>query len=333
VARLMQGSSVLSEALHHRPIPQDDRVTGVRPLVRLYGTKHTHRLLPAPLAISIAAAFRTPVRRHRKAAERREAECFMKDLLLYTPRAAEAPRLAQRHIKEKARMIELVWRPWLLKRSRVIGTHHWEAAHSGGRGCVVVMGHMGGTFAVAPILVQNGFDCHTVTSPHYWQPMPPGLVGLAILHLRTEYAEKPLGWSRLIPSDAKPQSLVELLESGASILIAFDVPGTAATPFLGRSVALSGGPATLAFRTGVKVLPVIPERHGSRYDLRMLKPLDPADYPDLRSLRAAIARTFEPIVLAKPEMVELPWYPSPLVNEVPSSPREEDAPRGESAPG
>ena len=47
----------------------------------------------------------------------------------------------------------------------------------------------------------------------------------------------------------------------------------------------------------------------------MLEPLDPADYRDLRSLRAAIARVYEPFVMEKPEIVEVPWYPSPLVTE------------------
>jgi hypothetical protein len=72
---------------------------------------------------------------------------------------------------------------------------------------------------------------------------------------------------------------------------------------------------TLAFQTKVKVLPVISERHGARIDLRMLEPLDPADYRDLRSLRVAIARTFEWFVLAKPGIVEVAWSPSPLVTE------------------
>jgi lauroyl/myristoyl acyltransferase len=133
--------------------------------------------------------------------------------------------------------------------------------------------------------------------------------------MRSEYGEKALGRDRLIPNNIPPERLIELVESGASVAIAFDVPGSAATPFLGRSVAISGGPATLAFRTKVKVLPVITERHGTRIDLRMLEPLDPAGYRDLRSLRVAIARTYEPFVLAKPEIVEVAWYPSPLVTE------------------
>jgi lauroyl/myristoyl acyltransferase len=292
------------------PVPQDDRVREVRPLVRLYASNHTHRLLPARAALAIAAALGTPW-----PGERRDAERLMEDLLLYTPRASEAPALARRYLREKSRVRELLWRPWLLKRSRVIGKEHWEAAHTDGRGCVIVVGHMGATFAGIPILARHGYDLYAVGGAHYWQPMPPGFIGLLLLQLRREYSEKPLGNHRLIPSDARPERLIELLESGASIFIAFDVPGSAATPFLGRSVPLSGGPATLAFRTGAKVLPVIPERHGSRIDLRMLEPLDPADYRDLRSLRAAIARTFELLVLEKPEIVEVAWYPSPLVTE------------------
>jgi hypothetical protein len=313
------------------PVPQDDHVREVRPLVRLYASKHTHRLLPGPVALAIAAALAPMGSRQRRADERRQSERFMKDLLLYTPRAGEARALTRRYIAEKSRISELVWRPWLLKRSRVTGREHWEAAHSGGRGCVVVIGHMGATFAVPAILARHGFDIHMVTSPHYWQPMPPGFVGLAVLHLRREYAEYPLGRSRLIPSDADPERLVGLLEGGASVLMAFDVPGSAATPFLGRSVALNGGPATLAFRTKATVLPLIPERRGSRIDVRLFKPLEPTDYRDARSLRAAIARTFERLVLAMPEIVELPWVPSPLVTEAQATLRNADAPRGASA--
>jgi len=125
------------------------------------------------------------------------------------------------------------------------------------------------------------------------------------------------GRGRAIPSNGKPERLIELLETGNSVLIAFDIAGMAATPFLGRSVALAGGPATLAFRTGVRVLPVLPERHGTRIDVRMFEPLDPADHADAGSLRAAIAGVFERLVLANPEIVDFAWGPSPLVTEVP----------------
>jgi hypothetical protein len=311
--------SVLSKEKQAR-IPQDDRLRCVRRLLRLYASKHTHRLVPASLALPIMAVLEPSARRLLSPGEDEYALRLMKDLLQHTPRSSEAPAIARRYLRERSRARELFWRPWLLKGSRVIGREHWDAAHSGGRGCVVVCAHIGPSWAVPGILGRHGFDLYLVTSGHFWQQMPSGLTGLSHRYMHTEYGEKALGRGRLIPNNAKPERLIELVESGASVGIAFDVPGSAATPFLGRSVALSGGPATLAFRTTAKVLPVITERHGVRIDLRMLEPLDSADYRDMRSLRGAIAGTFEPFVLAKPEIVEVPWYPSPLVTEALSSP-------------
>jgi lauroyl/myristoyl acyltransferase len=267
------------------------------------------------LALAIVATIEPTARRLRDPAEDRHAERLMTDLLLHTSRAREARAAARRYLRERCRSRELFWRPWLLKKSRVIGRENWDAAHPDGRGCVLALAHIGPSWALPGILGHQGLGIHLVTSAHFWRPMAPGLIGAAHRYLRYEYGEKALGAGHLIPNDASPEQLIELVQSGATVGIAFDVPGSAATPFLGRSVALSGGPATLAYQTGVKVLPVITERRGARIDLRILEPLDPADYRDLRSLRAAIARTYEPFVLAKPEIVEIAWYPSPLVTE------------------
>ncbi len=295
-------------------------------LIRAYVSRYTHRLVPAAVALPILAALEPAVRRRRNPVEGIDAERFMSDLLQYTPRSDEARELARRHLRERSRLRELFWRPWLLKDSRIIGREHWDAAHSGGRGCVLVLGHLGGSFAVSGILGRHGFDVHMVSSAHFWRELPPGLTGQAHRFLREEYGERALGAERLIPNDAPPERLVELVEAGATVGIAFDVPGSAATPFLGRSVALASGPASLAYRTKAKLLPVICERHGTRIDLRMLEPLDAADHRDLRSLRAAVAKTYEPLIVAKPEMVEVAWYPSPLVTEALTS-QAPDAPQ------
>jgi lauroyl/myristoyl acyltransferase len=283
-------------------------------LARLYTCKHVHRLIPAPIALAIASAVGMTYPRYPKADALRRSERVMTDLLLYTPRAGEARALARRNVAEISRMRELFWRPWLIKRSRLIGQEHWEAAHAGGRGCVIVVSHLGATYSLSRVLCQHGLDHYLVGTPRYWEPQPPGYFGLAFHHLRSEYATAG-GEGRLISSTTGAGLLIELLERGESVVIAFDTPGSAATPFLGRSLALSGGPATLAFRTGAKVLPMLPERHGTRIDLRMFKPLNPADYRDLASLRAAIARIFEQLVLAKPENVEFADPSAPLVTE------------------
>lgn len=299
------------------PIPQNDHVADVSLPARVYASPYTHRLLPAGAALSLAGWIGPAVRRRRNSAERRDGERFMADLLLHTPRAAEADELAERWLIEKSQLGELLWRPWLLESSQILGREHLELAQRRGRGCLFVAGHIGGHWSVSTTLMRHGIEHYAVSHPHHWEPMPPGYKGLAKLHLRHEYLEKPLGGPRIILSDGPPERPLRLLEEGNSLLIAFDVAGSAATPFLGRSVALAGGPATLAFRTKSQVIPAIPQRQGTRIDLRFLSPIDPADHEDPRSLRAAIAGAFEPEVLAHPESVELPWFPSPLVTEIP----------------
>lgn len=298
-------------------------------LLRLYTSPSAHRLLPAALALPLVAALEPPLRRHYRPADDVNVQRLMGDLLQYTPRADDARDAARRYQREQSRLRELFWRPWLLKRSRIHGRKHWDTAHADGRGCVMVLGHFAGSWAVSGILGGHGFDVRMVASAHFWEAPDAGLTGRTHQFLREEYGERALGAERLIPNSTPPEEIVRLLEDGATLGIAFDVPGSAATPFLGRSVSLTSGPATLAFRTRTKVLPVITERHGTRMDLRMLTPLDPAEFRDARSLRAAIARTYEPFIIDKPEIVEVPWSPSPLITEtlaphepyVPSAPR------------
>lgn len=284
-------------------------------LLRLYTSTSTHRLLPAALAVPLVAALEPPFRRHRNPAEDVDVQRLMSDLLQYTPRAGDARSAARRHHREQSRLRELFWRPWLLERSRVHGREHWDAARADGLGCVMVLGHLAGSWAVSGILGRQGFDVHMVASAHFWEEPVPGIKGRVHRYLREEYGERALGSHRLISNTAPPEEIVQLIEDGATVGIAFDVPGSASTPFLGRSVSLTSGPATLSFRTRAKVLPVIAERHGTRMDLRMLPPLDPADFRDVRSLRGAIARTYEPFIINKPEIVEVAWNPSPLVTE------------------
>jgi lauroyl/myristoyl acyltransferase len=302
----------------HEPAPLDTHVANVSLPARLYGSKHTHRLIPARLALALAAVVGPAARQRMNSSERRDGERFMTDLLLHTPHAPEAEDVARRWLVEKSRVGELLWRPWLLKHSRLLGREHWDAAHRPGRGRVIVMVHFGPDWATSAILCRNGLDHYVIGHAHYWAPTP-GYAGLMKRHRGREYFEKPCGAERALPSDGAPERLLELLRAGENILIAFDVPGSAATPFLGRSVALAGGVATLPFKANAMVIPAVPERHGTRSHLRLLPPIDPGDHRDPRSLRAAIAQTFEPVVLARPEAVGLTFVPSPLVTEAPPS--------------
>ena len=111
------------------PTPQNDHVADVSLRARIYASMHTHRLLPARPALGLAGRDRLlPVRRRRNSAERRDGQRFMADLLLHTPRAAEADELAERWLIEKSKLGELFWRPWLLERSRPLGRENLDLA-------------------------------------------------------------------------------------------------------------------------------------------------------------------------------------------------------------
>ncbi len=300
------------------PVPQDDEIRDVSLPARIYGSPLVHRLLPASVALELAARVGPAMRQRRNPAERRDAERFMRELLAHTPRAAEAPELAGRWLAEKSRMGELFWRPWLLRGASVQGLEHWHAARAGGRGAVLVFGHILGAWTVPGILGTVGLPVYIVIGPHYYEPMPAGYPGIALMHRRRAYGEQVLPMDHLVLATGRPERLKELVEAGEVVAIAFDAPGRAPTPFLGRTVGFGGGAPRLALETGAKVLPAAPERHGTRLVMRFYPPIDPADHQDTTSLRAAIAAAFEPIVVARPEAVELAWIPCPLITEVPA---------------
>jgi hypothetical protein len=297
------------------PVPQDDRVPEVSLPARIYCSTITHRLLPAGPSLALVAHAGPLVRQRRNPAELRDAELFMTGLLAHTPRAEEASGLAPRWLAEKSCLRELFWRPWLIRGSSVAGIEHWHAARAGGRGCVLMFGHISATWSVPAVLVQADLPVYFVIGPHYWQPMPPGYEGLSLLHLRTAYLDRTLGPPRVLSSAGRPERLKALVEGGEVVAIAFDAPGRALTPFLGRTVAFGGAGVRLALETGCKVLPAIPERHGTRLTLRFYAPVDATEHEDATSLRAAVARAFEPIYVKRAHEVELAWIPSPVITE------------------
>ena len=298
------------------PVPQDDTIRDVKLPARLYADPRLHRLMPDSVALEVAGRIGPEMRQRRNPNERRDAEAFMRQLLEHTPRRAEAPELARSWLAQKSRTQEAFWRPWMMDRTRMEGVEHWEAARADGKGVVIVFGHILAAWLTTGILGTKGYPVHIVVGPHYYEPMPRGYEGLALLHRRVAYGEKVFPMDHILLANNRPQRFAELLEAGEVVAVAFDAPGRAATPFLGRNVGFGGAPARLAFDTGSKVLPVVPGLEGTQLSMRFYPPLDPAQFEDHTALRAAIAGVFEPIVLAKPETVELAWIPCPLVTEV-----------------
>ena len=242
----------------------------------------------------------------------------MADLLLHTPRAAEADELAERWLIEKSKLGELFWRPWLLERSRLLGREHLDLAWQRDRGCLFVFGTSADTGPWTRS--SSGTDLSTTRSRTriIGSPCRPVTRACAKLHQRHEYLEKRLGGSRIILSDGPPDRPPPPARGGQ--FPPHRLRRRAAPP-RPRSWAgplpRPGGPATLAFRTKATVVPAVPERQ--RQPDRPSFPASdrPGRPSDPRSLRTAIARTFEQVVLTHPEAVELAWFPSPLVTETP----------------
>ena len=299
------------------PIPQDDVIRNVSLLARIYGSPLAHRLLPASLALALASRLGPALRQRRNPSEQRDALIFMRELLAHTSRADEATELASRWLAEKSRMGELFWRPWLIRGSSVQGLEHLQAARAGGRGVVMVFGHILAAWSVPAILGTVGIPAYVVVGAHYYEPMPDGYEGIALMHRRVAYGESVLPMDHLVLATGRPERLKELVEAGEIVTIAYDAPGRAATPFLGRTVGFGGAAPRLALETGAKIVPAIPERHGTRLVMRFYPAIDPAEYEDTKSVRAAIARAFEPIVVARADEIELAWIPCPLITELP----------------
>jgi lauroyl/myristoyl acyltransferase len=294
----------------------DRRVSGVRLPVRIYATPSFHRALPARAAFGIAA-LRARVRERRNPRELESARAMFETLLEHTPRAHEAEEIARRWMAEKSIVAELFWRPWLSRDAEVTGAENWHDAKSRGRGVILAYGHIMPTFAMFPALAARGMLFHSVIGPHYWAAKPPGYPGLEILRWLA-YAEDSFGTASLVRADRGSGSrILELLAANEVVNIAFDVPGSTPTRFLGRTVGLAPGPPRLAETSGAVILPVINSRAGTKVSVALQEPIDPLEIDDPQALRHALTTIFERHLVARPETVQLAWDPLPLIVEQP----------------
>lgn len=290
----------------------NDYVAGMWLPLRIYTSPAAHRVVPDAVAVRLSA-LRAQMRARRRPQELAAARRFMRGLLEHTPRLHEADGLAVRWMEEKSISSELLWRPWMADHTVVHGVEQLRAAEAAGRGLVIVVGHLQPTFAVFPAVSASGVTPHPVVSPQNFGLKPPGYQGLRIMRWREYAIHLPL-----LESVGSFDDQVAIVRDGGAVMLAFDRPGTTPTPFLGRTVLLTSGPADLAHATGALVVPAVPHREGTRIHVTFQPPLDPAEVADRTALQAAVAGRFESPVLARPEGVALAADPSPLVVDAPA---------------
>lgn len=259
------------------------------------------RRVPAPLAIALAVArgrreWSDP---ERRMAARRAIDTVVGDV-------AEREALARAHLVETAVREELIWRPWQFDRAPVRGREHLERALAEGRGVVASFVHSGPFPGIASSLATVAHT-HMVIGEWLVAPWYDSAEGRRVARWRANL-ERP-GITTLVAGRRTYERVESVLLAGGVVAIAFDVPGSEPTPFLGREVGLAAGTARIAAATGALVMPVWRARRRWRPTTEAARALDPVDHSGWRDLHHALAAVHGDWILRRPAALEDPARP------------------------
>ncbi|GIW07090.1 MAG: lipid A biosynthesis lauroyl acyltransferase [Dehalococcoidia bacterium] len=165
----------------------------------------------------------------------------------------------------------------VLARVEVAGLDHLKQALAGGRGAIVVSGHVGSVDMAGLAITALGIPGAALVEPLE----PPALFEL-VATLRRRFG------ARLIPlgPDALKQAGAALRQNLAlGIAIDWDIGGTGLEiPLFGHRMRLPGGPAILALRHGAPIVPVTCLRVGTeRFSLTFEPPLPATETGSLQT--------------------------------------------------
>ena len=221
------------------PCPRTITSRGVRLPIRLYASKHVHRLVPAPRrarARRLDRAGRAPAAQPRGAAD---AEWFMRELLLHTSAPPRRTALAEEWLKEShacascsgGRGRSSAPDP---RRRALVGRATDE------RGCVICSAtswRRGPSRRSSP----PGLQHHSVASPHYWKRCRPATRAWRPFTAAGSTARSRPAASAPGPRPTPARPAARALGAGESIAIAFDVRAGPRHRSWGRTIALGGG--------------------------------------------------------------------------------------------
>lgn len=288
-----------------------------RALVVGHSSTQTRRLIPVQAMFKLTLLY-SGVQQRGARLHWRTSRDFHRDLLRYTPLAGSEDEIARRSVAEWYQCAEVFWRPWLMRQGEIEGFRHFEAARAQGRGIVLAFPHFGLPYAQFPVMQRFRIDAWVIASPRHYTDLGDGYDARMARQGRS-YVDM-LGPERAIvrraaegqQASAFDQALA-LLREGAAVSVAFDLPGSTVTPFLGRSVNLVSGPSQLAAQAEALVVPFVVRLREHHPLLEFAAPLDARELGDPAAVQAALASTMEGWVLDRPEAV----WPSPDETGVP----------------
>jgi len=249
-------------------------------------------LVPAIVALRSRLEWAVP-------ATRRQAFEQMDFLVGMKRRRADVEQLARAYVHEMARRAEVRWHPQVATRVRVEGAEHGATALAGGRGAILSFMHHGLYDRVFTPLSHLGLPLTIAVYPYMVQDGAPAWI-------RQHVRVNTLGGARVVTTDIGARGFTELLEGGAMLGIASDVPGRTPVTFAGRQVLGSFGAARLAVATGAPVVLMTSERDDMGEHVRLHPPLEPERFSSGESLLAEIIARHERAVLDWPEASDLP---------------------------
>ncbi len=216
---------------------------------------------------------------------------------------AELPRLAQRTFRNFARYVVDFFRigslsnPELHALLRVEHVEHLAACRSHGHGIIGLTAHVGSWELAAAALTAAGCRVNAVVLE---QPT-------ARLDALFQ-AQRARRGIHVLPSHDGARAVLDCLGRKELVAMLGDIdfgPSSRHTPFFGRPARLPRGPAVLAARADVPVLPgFVLRQPDDRFICRFHPPILPESPPDPDAIQAAIGAVLETVIAAHPDQ----WY-------------------------
>ena len=211
--------------------------------------------------------------------------------------------VARDHLAHHAVREEFIRRPWMVRGIPVDGVEHLQRAHATGRGVLVSYCHLGPFPGLGVTTAEHAGNVHQVALPWLANPRPDPSQLVRWQAWRSMFTEAGVP---LITAKGCFAEVSGHLSCGAVVVMAFDMPGSAESLFLGRPVALASGTARLSHLTGALVVPVM--RYFRRWRPRTVfaPPIDPARHAGWPGVHVALAARHERWILEQPAALEDP---------------------------
>jgi lauroyl/myristoyl acyltransferase len=274
--------------------------------VRLRTSPTIRRALPSSLVVARAVARAGRAWEHDAHARERALRA-MEAIVGGTERAGELEPLARAHLAEAAVREQMLWQPWGAPLVDDATATHLRTAADSGRGVIVSNCHLGPFFMSSSVFSRMGRTPYIVAAPWVFDRPQPGYWGRYVARWCQGTSA---GRARLVNTAGGAFATAEaLLRRGELLLLAFDMPGSRETGFLGKPVMLASGTARLAAATGALALPMWPRRRGTRLHVTFAPALDPCELGGADALHDALAAVHERWILADPAALEDPRRP------------------------